>query len=126
MRRHRKAETLFMGIIMGVVLCTGCGKEVKEVNYGKGTRKIYVNLLKEYANFTNVAFYDYYNDRKVTSCNGKIYIEGSSYSSTELHISTEKGNTYWISTDKALNEFPSSFKLYTNYAKSTFDTYLKK
>lgn len=115
-----------MGIIMGVVLCTGCGKEVKAVNYGKGTRKIYVNLLKEYANFTNVAFYDYKNNKKILSHSGKVWIEASTYASNEICIYTEDEKEYWISTDKALNELPSSFKLYTNYAKSTFDTYLKK
>lgn len=117
-------------ILMTIALYTGCGKdkvEMDEASYGKGSRKIYANLLKEYAIFTNVAFYDIKSDRKISSHNGKVYLEGSSYASTELHICTDGDHKeYWIRTDTALNTFPSSFKLYTNHERSTYDIYLKK
>lgn len=130
MRKRKKSAVILSCILMTIALYTGCGKdkvEIDEASYGKGSRKIYANLLKEYAIFTNVAFYDIKSDRKISSHNGKVYLEGSSYASTELHIRAEKDRKiYWIHTDTALNQFPSSFKLYTNYEKSTYDTYLKK
>lgn len=117
---------------MTLSLYTGCSNDddgdtkINDVNYGKGVKKIYVNLLKEYAKFTNVTFYDFKNDRKIASHTGKVYLEASSYASTELHIRADDMEVYWVRTDVALNKIPSSFKVYTNYEGSAYDTYLKK
>ena len=132
MKRVKKGAAIFFGILMTLSLYTGCSKDddsdtkINDVNYGKGVKKIYVNLLKEYAKFTKVAFYDFRSNKKISSHSGKVTLEASSYASTELHILTENLETYWIRTDIALNTIPSSFKVYTNYEGSAYDTYLKK
>lgn len=117
---------------MTLSLYTGCSKDddsdtkINDVNYGKGVKKIYVNLLKEYAIFTNVTFYDFFTNKKINSHNGKVTLEASTYASTELYILAQDGTEYCLSTNIALNKFPSSFRLYTNYEKTAYDTYLKK
>lgn len=132
MKNAKRGAAIFFVILMTLSLYTGCSKnndsdtKIKDVNYGKGVKKIYANLLKEYAIFTNVTFYDFWNDKKITSYNGEVTLEASSYGSTELYILTDDDELRCISTDVALNTFPSSFKLYTNYTKSIYDTYIKK
>ncbi|MBD5158149.1 MAG: hypothetical protein HDT13_11030 [Butyrivibrio sp.] len=79
MKKSKRSLVLFSCII-AIAVYTGCSKgdsndkdvEINDVNYAKGSKKIYVNLLKEYADFTNVAFYDFYNDRKITSYSGNV------------------------------------------------------
>ncbi|MBD5158137.1 MAG: hypothetical protein HDT13_10970 [Butyrivibrio sp.] len=134
MRKIKRSAAIFLGILMTLSLYTGCSKDnnsdsdtkINDVSYGKGVKKIYANLIKEYAIFTNVAFYDFISNKKISSHSGKVTLEASTYASTELYILAEDGNEYWLSTNVALNKFPSSFRLYTNYEKTAYDTYLKK
>ena len=103
---------------------TGCSKQAtaKSANGSEIT----ANLAKSQVSFTNVNFYDFYNDYLVNNFNKKnLYVLSNSLNSTEVWIADTSCNRV-MCVSKKLSSRPSSFVLYTNCNKTQGDTYYVK
>ena len=120
--KMKKKIALCLCIVVFVLSLTGCGKKA---TYSYGSRKIYVNLAKEQKTITttNVRFYDFLNNRNVQIADDTYTL--ISYGSYEVWFTDDDGNDYAAHSSAAFNDLPKSFKLYTNYSETTWDTYSK-
>lgn len=107
-------------VVVFMLSLTGCGKKA---TYSGGLRKIEVNLVKQEMKTTSVRFYDFKHNKYTPIPNDTYTI--TSYKSVEVWFQDKNGNQYVAIVDKALNDFPDSFKLYINYSKTDWDTYKK-
>ena len=115
-----KRIALCLCVVLIMLSLTGCGDKA---TYKGDTRKIYINLLKKTIETTNVRFYDFHNEKFTELPNGTYAI--ISYGSYEFWITDTNGEDCAAHVNKAFNELPKSFRLYTNRGQTDWDEYSK-
>ena len=113
-----------MIVMMFMFVMTWCSKQAtaKTANCSEIT----ANFAKSQVSFSNVKFYDFYNDYLVTNFNKKnLLVLSNTVNSTEVWIDDTSCNRV-MCVSKKLSSRPNSFVLYTNYDKTQGDTYYVK
>ena len=116
MSRGKKALTVCLCIIGVAFTITGCGASSNGKN-------IIVNTMYGSVTLSKVNFYDFYNSRKFTNYSGTLHALSGSLNSTSITLLDSRGTTRVVCVNKKLSSRPSSVLVYTNRAKSTYDTY---
>lgn len=116
--RKKKIITLVLCCVMMCMCITGCGAKSKS-----SSAKIKVNVWKSSMTLSNVTYYDFYNNEKISNYSGKCYAMSNSLTSTTISFSDEEGETRMACVDKPLADRPSEVKVYTSADKTNYETY---
>ena len=107
-------------ILCCVIMCmcfSGCGAK------SGSSKKIKVNVYKSTVELTNVTYYDFYNYKLISSCDGEFDVISNSLNSTEVWLSDKSGNVSVVCLDKALSGTPKTVRIYKNSSMTSYDTY---
>lgn len=122
----RRTICFFCIILLLSAMVVGCSKNESYI-YQSNNKSIKVEPQKDRLYFTNVAFYDFHNDKKVSSLSGAMALMSNSINTTEVLVMRDgEDNIYCIKTDVKISSKPSSFKVYTDSSKKSYDIYGKR
>lgn len=115
MKFRKKVAFLLCALI--ICMCfAGCGAS-------SGNKTIQINAVASEMTLNNVNFYDFFNDVLVSNYSGKSYVPSNGLSSTQIIFLDANGIQRAVCVNTPLQNKPKTVNVYTNAAKTTYDTY---
>ena len=118
MRKKRiKKLVISLCCVISCLGLMGCGAS-------SGNKSIAINSLKAEMTLTHVNYYDFFNEQYVSDYSGTSYVPSSGLSSTTILFLDVTNTTRTVCVNTPLQNKPATVNVYTNYAKTTYDTYV--
>ncbi|MCM1101127.1 MAG: hypothetical protein NC398_07055 [Acetatifactor muris] len=119
--KSKKAKILSV-LFLCVMFClcfTGCSGE-------SDGKTITTNAMNSTMTLSGVNYYDFYSDIYVGNYSGTCSVMSNTLNSTEIWFTDAQSVTRVACVNTPLSQRPATVNVYTNSAKSTYDTYTCK
>lgn len=114
--KFRKISAFLLCALISCMFFAGCGAS-------SGNKTIKINAISSEMTLNHVNFYDFLNDVLVSDYSGTSYVPSNGLTSTQIVFLDVTDTTRAVCVNTPLQNKPKTVNVYTNAAKTTYDTY---